>query len=322
MKLGFYGWSMLGCLIIASVAEESLLAFEQPNVNLGASSFFDGMAAVQDNQADAGFYFNQYAQYYHADRFNNGSGRAIPGAPNLDAYTSLTQLIYLMDRLKILGARVGIDALIPVTELRTSAGSGFLSANPGHLGDLTAGAALQWDLVSYHDHPLFMHRLDFDVMVPTGSYDRKFAINPGANTLSFNPYWAGTLLLGSDVVASWRVHYLWNGENEEPSLAVYPPWTRTVQAGQAYHLNFDLAYNLYAHRLYAGVNGYYLQQLTDTRLNGISVPSLREQVLALGPGIVFNLDHNTHFCLNSYIEMAVENRPSGFRLNILFAFHF
>jgi hypothetical protein len=297
-------------------------AFEQPSVNLGASSFFDGLAAFQGSEAEKGFYFNQYFQYYTADRFNDNQGRAIPGAPRLDVYTSLTQLIFLMDKPSVFGAHLGFDALIPLVSIDASPGNTLLSPNRQALGDLTVGVALQFDPILVDSHPVFMHRIDLDVIVPTGHYDPAFALNPGANFLSFNPYWAGTLFLCSKVVTSWRAHYLWNDVNDRPPRAIYPPGTEEVQAGHAVHLNFDVACNVYDQRLYAGVNGYYFKQLSDTRINGVSAAGTKEQVLGIGPGAVFRFNKHASFFFNAYFETAVENRTSGMRLNSLFAFHF
>ncbi len=310
-------------LVYLLAAAHPARAFDEPSVNLGASSFFDGTAALKNGEADPGFYFNQYGQWYTAHRFNDAQGHAIPGTPRLEVATSLTQLIYLMDKPHVLGGRFGFDALIPVVGLDARPGDGFLNASPNVLGDLTAGLAYQSDLIMYGSttNPLFMHRIDLDVIVPTGHYDRNYALNPGANFLSFNPYWAGTLFLGSKVVSSWRLHYLWNDVNNQPYIAQYGPNAR-VQAGQAVHLNFDLAYDLYDHRLYAGMNSYYFKQLNESQINGISAAGTEERVFGIGPGAAFRISEKANLLLNVYFETAVENRPSGTRLNAVFAYHF
>ena len=319
---GLSGRLFVFTLVFGLAPPEWSIGFEEPSVNLGASTFFDGMAVISEQKADSGFYFNQYFQYYSANRFNDSQGSARPGAPDLYAYTSLTQLIYLMEKPEVLGGKLGIDALIPLVSLKPSPDNTMLNANPQVLGDLSIGPAIQFNPIMHGTNPLFMHRIDLDVIVPTGAYDRQFAFNPGANFVSFNPYWAASLFLGSKIVTSCRIHYLWNDVNKQPDLALYPPGTKQVQAGQAVHFNYDLAYALFDHRLYAGFNGYYLKQFTPTKINDVAVSGLEEQVLGLGPGAVFNLNENAHFYLNLYFETAVENRSSGTRLNALFTYHF
>jgi hypothetical protein len=313
---------------IAAFLSQYCEAFEEPAVNLGASSFFDGMAVInlETEKAAGGFYFNQYLQYYRADHFNNAQANPIPGTPRLEAFTSLTQLIYLFDKPNVLGGHFGIDALIPIVRLDTTPSAPPFNANNNVLGDLTIGPAFQFDPimmnVGTNRVPVFMHRIDLDVFVPVGDYNPTAAINPGANFLSFNPYWAATLFLGPKVVTSWRIHYLLNDEDSKPNLFLYPPGTKTVRAGDAVHLNFDTAIDLYQQHLYAGFNGYYFKQIADTEINGFKIPGLREQVLGVGPGLGYIFNQNFKVFVNAYWETQVENRPSGFRLNALFAAHF
>jgi hypothetical protein len=311
-------------IAMSTVVLDEAAAFEEPSVNLGASSFFDGMCSIASDQADPGLYFNQYLQWYAAHRFNDPHGNRIPGDLRLDAYSSLTQLIYLMPQPHILGGRIGFDALLPIAELDVRSQSPFLRANPAHMGDLTLGVALQFDPVNYGSttNLFFMHRVDFDIIVPSGDYDRRYSFNPGANFYSLNPYWAGTLFLGSKAVTSWRIHYLYNDSNAQPSLALYPPGTEQVQGGQAFHANFDFAYALYSHELYIGVNGYLFQQISDSQINHRPLRDSEERAATIGPGIVYNISQNAHLTANLYFEFATVNRPQGTRLNTQFAYHF
>jgi hypothetical protein len=59
-------------------------------------------------------------------------------------------------------------------------------------------------------------------------------------------------------------------------------------------------------------NGYWLQQTTDHRIDGI-VPDSRVRTVGLGPGLQLG-GHDTWFHLNSYIETDVRNRPCGIKV--------
>ena len=37
-----------------------------------------------------------------------------------------------------------------------------------------------------------MHRIELQTILPTGEYDKTQSINPGANGVGFDPYWAAT----------------------------------------------------------------------------------------------------------------------------------
>ncbi len=172
--------------------------------------------------------------------------------------------------------------------------------------------------------PIFMHRIEFQCIVPTGEYDPGYNINPGANFFSFDPYWSGTLFITPKLTLSTRVHYLWNDSNDDPIRnAVPPPYATAseIQAGQAVHLNFAASYEV-VKSLRLGVNGYYLKQFTDTQADGSDISGSQEQVLGLGPGLLWSLNQNNHFFLNTYFEMAAENRTEGFRLNLRYVHHF
>jgi hypothetical protein len=70
------------------------------------------------------------------------------------------------------------------------------------------------------------------------------------------------------------------------------------------------------------VNGYYLKQITDSKVDGDSVHDSKEQVLGIGPGLVYHVSANDHVFFNVYWETAAENRPEGSRLNLRYVHHF
>jgi anthranilate 1,2-dioxygenase (deaminating, decarboxylating) large subunit len=72
-----------------------------------------------------------------------------------------------------------------------------------------------------------------------------------------------------------------------------------------------------------GVNGYYLKQITDTKVDGNSIAGTREQVLGIGPGAVWHFSQNDHLFANFYVETFTENRPEGrVRFNLRWTHHF
>lgn len=61
-----------------------------------------------------------------------------------------------------------------------------------------------------------------------------------------------------------------------------------------------------------GLNGYYLQQLSDDRIDGNEQSRSKERVLGIGPGLKYTYERLSLY-LNTYYETAAENRPEGFR---------
>ena len=166
------------------------------------------------------------------------------------------------------------------------------------------------------DGPVFMHRFELQTIVPTGRYEADAPLNAGSNFLSLDPYWAATWFVLPHWTMSWRFHYLWNDQNDNPGLGL-----NTEQPGQAIHANFATEYEVVPKHLRVGLNGYFFEQITDSRANGTNVGD-HEQVVALGPGFLWHISPNDHLFFDAYYEFAARYRPEGQRYNLRWVHHF
>lgn len=310
-------WMAAGMLMLLAIAAIPAQAYNLPSVNLGFTSFMDG-----GPPAGPGWYFTEYIQYWTSDDFTDESGDAyLPDFADeeLEAWISLSQFIYQSDTEIMAGGKWGLDVIVPYVALDASYnGPNFPEDNGSGLGDILVGPFLQWDPVMGKKGPRFMHRIELQLIFPTGKYDDDKALNPGSNYFSFNPYWSGTLFITPKWTASTRIHYLWNAENDDPNA---PNAIDDSQAGQAVHLNFTTAYQVLP-QLRIGINGYYLKQITDFEVDGSDADDSREQVLAIGPGFLWHINKDAHLFFNTYFETEAENRPEGERLNFRLVYHF
>jgi len=305
-----------GCLCLGPAGNAE--AYYLPAVNLGFTSFLDG-----GPPSGPGLYLTQYLQYYHSGSFNDRSGDKLPlPDPDLDVWVSLTQLVYQSNREILLGGKWGLDLIVPIVgfDLGYAFPGPFPQDNGAGLGDILIGPFLQWDPIMGPRGPLFMHRIELQMILPTGKYDSDRELNPGSNFFSFNPYWAGTFFITPRWTVSGRFHYLWNAENGDPNRGYVG--ADDTQAGQAFHFNYATEYEVIPQRLRLGINGYYLKQITDTQMDGHDVPDSKEQVFAIGPGALFHITKDTHLFFNIYFEMAAENRTEGNRFNLRLVHHF
>jgi len=294
------------CVLLAGLLATPVGAFDQPSVNLGFTSFMDG-----GPPAGPGWYFTEYIQFYTADELADG-----PPDTGVDVWVSLNQLIYQSDQELFLGGKWGVDVIVPLVYIDADPA---VPDNAGGIGDVLVGPFLQWDPIMGSNGPKFMHRVELQCIFPTGKYCDEDALNPGSNFFSFNPYWAGTYFFTPKLTGTVRAHYLWNAKNDDPFPGI--PAVRESEAGDAFHANFAVSYEVLPKQLRAGVNGYYLRQTTASESNGNDT-SGREQVFGIGPGAMWSFSQETHLFFNAYFESHAHSRPEGDRFNLRLVHHF
>ncbi len=304
---------VLSALIALTLFSGPAFAYLQPNVNLGFTSFLDG-----GPPAGPGHYISEYLQFYSADKLADGP----PGDGEVDAWILMNQYIYQSDQPVLFGGKWGLNVMLPIVSLDVD--SPYLTDNGTGLGDLLVGPYIQWDPIMGANGPLMLNRIELQTIFPTGDYDKNHNLNQGSNHYSFNPYWAATVFLGPKATVSWRLHYLMNGKNDEFRLAPGSPPSKTdldLEPGDAVHANFTAAYEVLPKQLRLGINGYWFDQISKTKIAGTDVND-DEKVFAIGPGLVYHFSQDSHLFLNAYFESGAENRPEGDRYNLRFVHHF
>lgn len=285
-------------------------AYDLPGLNLGSTSFYDGSPAP----AGPGWYLEEYLTYSKANRFNDAHGNKLPlPKQTVEVFAPTTQIIYV-GQPRANGAMPGftlINTSLVHVDVDDGLNNAALSSREG-FGDLVVGAFLQLPTLTRADgSPLLTQRVEVDVSMPVGAYNRNRSINPGSNFWAFNPYYAATYWFTPKWSASGRFMYLWNGKNDDPSASFGD--VSDTQAGQALHANLTLQYAL-TDRLSVGFNGYWLKQFTDTQVDGHDVSGRREKVWAIGPGFNYVFRKEDVLSVNAYFEQDAENRTEGDKL--------
>ena len=308
MKRGFLA-ILLAATLVAMVGGPAH-AYNLPPLNLGLTDILDG------GVPGVGTFFTEYVQAYQSDEFKDHDGNDIPGLPRVSYVLSMNQLVHVYKH-KLLGAHLGVDVLLPVISISASSP---LTANPGVLGDLTAGPFLQWLDTKLLGRP-FVQRVELDFTMPTGQYGKEYALNPGSNLWVIEPYYAFTWFLTPQLSTSWRIHYTYSTENDDTSPGPFNGGSTKVTPGQAFHFNYSFEYELFK-GFRGALAGYYLKQLTEDEGSSGDIPNSKEQVFAIGPAIHYFFSDKFSAGLKTQFETSTENRTEGNRTTLRFTYLF
>jgi len=269
-----------------------------PAVNLGETNFEDGFAVP-------GWLIEEFPESYFAGELRDGHGNTIPGRNRVTTYSTTTHVAYISKK-RVLGGWLAGEVLQPLVDVDIQLAN-VTSSRVRGFGDLTLGPGLQWAPKKI-GNGVFVRRFVFDVTVPTGTYCDRRPVKIGNHFVAVDPYYALTYDR-KKIEFSARLHYLWNSANSDPFAGF---GIRNMQPGQAFHSNHSMSYEV-RKNVRLGFNGYWLQQVTDHRINNIDVPYSKERTVGLGPGLQLG-GRDIWFRLNGYMETAVRNRPSGVKV--------
>jgi len=308
---------LLVCASIFLFTTHLMHGYFLPSVNKGSTNFLDGGPL----RPKPGWYWTQYAEYYYTDTYFDACGKSIlkDTGPAYNALVTLTGVSYQFRPCITSKFQVGFDAALPIL-LYSKIGHNQLSLIPGincvtssgtGIGDLALGTYIQFDPVFDGERPRFVHRIEFDLFFPTGKYDNSKLINPGSNLFYIDPYWAFTYYFTPRLATSWRLHYLHCGENRKANL----------KPGDAIHFNYTLEGEIRP-RVWVGINGYFLQQITNSKVCNIEIPHSKERIFSTGFGTLYLITPDDVLFFNLYFEADAKNNPQGMRFYFRFFKHF
>ncbi|MDE1178288.1 MAG: transporter [Edaphobacter sp.] len=277
----------------AQTSDLKSAAPQMPTVNLGLTSFYDGIAGP-------GWMVEEYGQGAHETKTIAADGSTTATAPHINSGSWITHVAYISKH-RVAGAWVGVEFLVPFAYVDAG-----VAGQRGGIGDMTLGPLLlQWPEQKLFGMR-FQQRILADFEVPTGVYTaKKGAVNIGSHAWTVHPYYAFTLLPHNKWETSWRISYLWNATDHAP---VATSNINSTQAGQALHLNATLSYEVHK-GVFVGANGYMFHQLTDSKVNGLSQPGT-EVLGALGPGIMVRHKQWFYYA-NAYREFSAVDTTEG-----------
>ncbi|EGX99817.1 putative secreted protein [Nitrospirillum viridazoti Y2] len=286
-------------------------------INLGSTSFYDGFSTLQPGVTVLG-----YLRENVMNSITGSDGQDSPAFkdPSIKITTAVMQ-ISAVTPISLDGNALGFDVLLPVTRIQSHFGSGGrqLAANSTSFADLTFGPFIQFKPIIADGHPVASFRVAFDLIAPTGGFDRTKDLNQGSGYWSLNPYVAWTVLPAEGWEVSGRTQYLYNFKTDNISNApTIPSFTfNDGQAGQVLYSSFTVSREM-EKGFSAGLNGFVVEQLNNDRINGISLPDTRHRALYLGPGLHFDRLPDWGLNLNVYMPISTHNYATGPQFNVQF----
>ena len=284
---------------VGSAAQDPVL----PATNLGLVNSFDGMVGKP------GFVYQGYGQVFQTRKVVGDEGQSVSAGLKVNSLLQMNQFIYLTPA-KFLGGNLAFTVLIPIVQISAANESGPAPlVNPGVLGDIVQGTAIQWSDRKLFNRP-FSHRAELSFNLPVGSHHMRYNINPSAHAYGIGAYHAFTLMLSKKVSFSARNQFNYN--------------TRILgqkqKAGAYYNGNYtiDLAVKPNLRILAAG---YLLNQLNQDSFDGDSryyqnqmgIANTRERVIGYGAGLTYFTKGGTFFEIKTFFETAAINRVVGYR---------
>jgi hypothetical protein len=281
---------------LQSISMQGQSHVAEPAINLGDTSFLDGVAGP-------GIVVEQIGDGTHDGRIANAEGNTVPDTGSVNSISGLTHIAWLIHK-QVLGGWYGTEVVITAAHVNAGA-----LGQTGGFGDITVSPfILQWPEKRILGMPIDQRVVtDFDL--PVGEYSQSSNVNVSSHAFTVHPHYAITAFPKKRIETSWRIHYLWNSTNNNPPVGTE---AQSTQAGEAIHFNATAAYNL-CKGLWIGPNGYYIKQITDGKVDGVPLLNSPEQVGAIGPGMVWNRGKWFLFA-NGYQEFGAENRATGHKL--------
>jgi len=274
-----------------------------PPTNLGLANVYDGIAGKP------GFLYQGYAQYFQTHALNDGFGNNTHNNLKVNSLLQMNQLIYLSP-VHVFGGNLGFTVLVPFVQIDASNLHNIApTVNPGVLGDIISGTAIQWSDRKLFDMP-FSHRIELDVNVPVGNYNESYNINPSAHFWAYGVYHAFTLMVNKKLSISSRNQFNYNAGFIGSK----------VKTGAYYNGNYSVDYSILS-RLKVEAAAYYLTQFTQDSYDGnhhyfaeqYGINNTKERVFGYGPGLAYFAPNGVLIEAKVFFEADARNRLEGNR---------
>lgn len=282
---------MAGMFMAAALASSGAQAAENGVIptNLGT----EGMQNL--NIPPPGLYALNYTNYFHASQLNDKDGNKIKGLDaDINFLVDAVRFLSYTDVSRLGDSRLGIlsDVAIPFGHVDASVGG--VSGKQTGLADISINPLSVYykkgDWLNLGFSPTF-------TLLPTGRWERRDPASLGRNYASWQPTIAYTMIFFDKLDVSGRFRYIHNFTNNDGAISAVNPTGANYESGDMIAWDFSVGYGI-TDKLQLSLNGYYVAQLEDDKIDGDRAANAvlqdvldggRSSVFALGPAIGYDL---------------------------------
>lgn len=249
-----------------------------------------------------------YYQHYQANEARDNQGRDNPRFAYFRSRADVValRLSHVWRSVRIAGATLESRVVLPLPQVDLRLGI----ARPAPLGTLDRSGSSKGAgdltvaplLLGWHG-PSLHQMAGFEMILPTGEYERDRPVNAGRNAWQAAALYGLTWLPGR-WEASARVRYAINGRNDATDY----------RSGNELSLEFSGGYK-FMPGWSAGLNGYAYRQTSDDRQSGAAVngDGNRAAVNAIGPYLAWSPSRGFGLIAKFQVESGARNRAEGNR---------
>jgi hypothetical protein len=291
----------------------------------GAESFMVGAVPPP------GFYFKNYAYYYHANDMKDDHGNDIEAFDELTVWAEVMRFIWISKK-EILGGNYGQHLFLPFLDVSLDFDLPLgPKAKKGYDDTDVPYVIYSPFILAHHFLQGKLHTVISlaDIYIPTGD-DKGNLAGVGHNFWTFEPVFAVTYMPVPAWEFSAKFMYDFNTEQDDSPTVYGFNVDRTP--GDEFHFDYSVSYG-FSKSFRLGINGYCYWQVSDDDYDiGSSIPNPvkgllkddegnRSRVYAVGPGIWYN-HKNMFFELRTQFEFDAKNKTEGQDVwfNVVYAF--
>ncbi|OOG37140.1 hypothetical protein B0B52_18445 [Polaromonas sp. A23] len=273
----------LACIATAAEAGEG----GGSSYNGGVENFLVGAAPPP------GFYVLEYGNVYRANKLKDNAGNDVPLPTfKVGATAAATRFVWSTPT-TFAGGNLVLHAIVPLVDLEVKV-PGASQKKTG-LGDITFGPGL-----AFHHSPNLHSVAAVDFVAPTGSYNRGDLANIGRNYWSLQPLYTMSYIDAKGFNGDFKLTFNLNRRNTDTNY----------RSGAEAYLDYSAGWGL-GNGWVLGVGGYAMQQLTNDKRAGVSLPGTKGEAFAIGPSVKYDNGKGWFITAKWQREMSVRNRPEG-----------